>query len=131
MKPVRTCRFLEPEGWARERYHSPERGARKSGPYLCRFCRNCFNTGMRRFMALVLAFICVSACSRPQTSGNIKVGVFLSLTGATASYGTSSLNAIQLATDEANNAGGSDGKRIELVVEDDHSNTQDVPAIVT
>jgi branched-chain amino acid transport system substrate-binding protein len=61
----------------------------------------------------------------------VKIGVFLSLTGATASYGISALNAIKLATDEANRAGGIDGKQIELVVEDDHSNTNAVPGIVT
>jgi branched-chain amino acid transport system substrate-binding protein len=61
----------------------------------------------------------------------VKIGVFLSLTGATASYGISALNAIRLATEEANHSGGIDGKQIELVVEDDHSNTQEVPAIVT
>lgn len=61
----------------------------------------------------------------------MKIGVFLSLTGPTASYGVSALNAIKLATEEANRAGGIDGKKIELVVEDDHSNTQEVPGIVT
>lgn len=69
--------------------------------------------------------------SQPQTTGTVKIGVFLSLTGATASYGTSALNAIKLATDEANRAGGINGKKIELVIEDDHSNTGEVPAIVT
>src|ERR1051326_3693306 len=68
---------------------------------------------------------------QPQTAGTVKIGVFLSLTGATASYGVSALNAIKLATEEANRAGGLNGKQIELVVEDDHSNTQEVPKIVT
>jgi branched-chain amino acid transport system substrate-binding protein len=76
------------------------------------------------------------ACSQteglktPETN-RVKIGAFLSLTGSTATYGISSLNAIKLATDEVNRAGGIDGKQIELVVEDDHSNTQEVPAIVT
>ena len=61
----------------------------------------------------------------------VKIGVFLSLTGATASYGTSALNAIKLATEDANRGGGVNGRPIELVVEDDHSSTQEVPAIVT
>lgn len=69
--------------------------------------------------------------SRSQPAGSVKIGVFLSLTGATASYGVSALNAIKLATEEANRAGGIGGKQIELVVEDDHSNTDEVPAIVT
>ena len=62
--------------------------------------------------------------------GRIKIGVFLSLTGATAAYGISSLNAIKLATEEVNHSGGINGKKIELVVEDDHSNTLEVIGIV-
>jgi branched-chain amino acid transport system substrate-binding protein len=60
----------------------------------------------------------------------IKIGAFLSLTGSTAAYGISALNAIKLATEEANRSGGINGKQIELIVEDDHSNTQEVAEIV-
>lgn len=69
--------------------------------------------------------------AQAQNPETVKIGVFLSLTGATASYGTSSLNAFRLAADEANRAGGIDGKQIELFVEDDHSKTDEVPGIVT
>ena len=40
----------------------------------------------------------------------IKVGVFVSLTGATSAYGVSSLNSFKLATDELNAAGGIHGR---------------------
>src|SRR5690348_4883854 len=87
---------------------------------------------MRNWLVLlVILSIFVPFRSRANNSDSIRIGVFVSLTGATASYGTSALNAIKLATDEANRAGGIGGKRIELVVEDDHSNTQEVPGIVT
>lgn len=66
---------------------------------------------------------------KPQPN-NIKIGAFLSLTGATSAYGISALNAIKLAADETNAGGGIDGKRIEIDVEDDESNTQQVPDIV-
>ena len=81
---------------------------------------------------VVLLILSLLPCFRPQPqkSATVRVGVFLSLTGATASYGTSALNAIKLATDEANQAGGINGKLIELVVEDDHSKVDDVPEIV-
>jgi branched-chain amino acid transport system substrate-binding protein len=78
------------------------------------------------------------ACSQ-KSSGDIRadgrdnavrIGVFLSLTGETASYGISSLNAIKLATEEINAAGGIGGRQIELLVEDDHSRTQEVTALV-
>ena len=54
----------------------------------------------------------------------------MSLTGDTASYGISSVNAIRLATEEINTSGGIGGKQLELVVEDDHSNTQEVTGLV-
>ncbi len=78
---------------------------------------------------LVLA----SACSAPkeqQTTNTVKIGAFLSLTGATSAYGVSAANAIRLATEEANQNGGINGKQIALEIEDDQSNTQDVPGIV-
>src|SRR5690349_24586075 len=87
---------------------------------------------MRNWLVLILILsLCASFQARAQNSETIKIGAFLSLTGATASYGTSALNAIKLATDEANQAGGINGKQVELVVEDDHSSTDEVPGIVT
>lgn len=87
---------------------------------------------MTKGFALVFLLL-LPACSPDAVSpgaDTIKIGVFLSLTGATAAYGISSLNAIKLATDLTNSNGGAAGKRIELVVADDHSNTDEVPAIV-
>lgn len=87
---------------------------------------------MRSWLVLLLILSLFTGFpGRAQKPETVKIGVFLSLTGATASFGTSSLNAIKLATDEANRAGGIDGKQIELVVEDDHSSTEEVPGIVT
>ena len=87
---------------------------------------------MKKFVAVFLVLsLVVCLTVQAQNAETIKIGVFLSLTGATASYGVSALNAIKLATEATNRAGGINGKQIELVVEDDHSNTQDVPGIVT
>jgi branched-chain amino acid transport system substrate-binding protein len=87
---------------------------------------------MKKSVALLL-LLSLGVClqSQSQTAETVKIGVFLSLTGTTASYGVSALNAIKLATEETNQNGGINGKKIELVVEDDHSNTQEVPGIVT
>jgi branched-chain amino acid transport system substrate-binding protein len=82
------------------------------------------------FLAVLLL---VSACSTPteqQTPNTVKIGAFLSLTGATSAYGISAANAIKLAVDETNRNGGIDGKQVELEIEDDHSNTQEVQGIV-
>jgi branched-chain amino acid transport system substrate-binding protein len=84
---------------------------------------------MTRVAILLLAF-CLFLPAGPQTTRRVKIGVFLSLTGSTAAYGISSLNAIKLATDEVNRNGGINGRQVELVVEDDHSNTDEVPGIV-
>jgi branched-chain amino acid transport system substrate-binding protein len=88
---------------------------------------------MTKLCALLLSLLLlVSACSTApqQITNTVKVGAFLSLTGATSAYGISASNAIKLATDETNSSGGIDGKQIALEIEDDQSNTQEVPGIV-
>jgi branched-chain amino acid transport system substrate-binding protein len=76
--------------------------------------------------SLVLTFAC-------QTPGgdNVRIGVFMSLTGTTANFGISSVNGIKLATDEVNAAGGINGKQIELLVQDDRSDANEAATIVT
>ena len=91
---------------------------------------------MKTACAFLLAIlVLLPACSPTSGPGSaasdkVTIGTFLSLTGATAAYGNSSLNAIKLATEEANAGGGINGKHIEIDVEDDESNTQAVPDIV-
>jgi branched-chain amino acid transport system substrate-binding protein len=89
---------------------------------------------MTKLSAIFLSLlVLMSACSVPkeqQTPNTVKIGAFLSLTGATAAYGISAANAIKLATEETNRNGAVDGKQIELEIEDDKSNTQDVPSLV-
>lgn len=84
------------------------------------------------FAFLLALLLLLPACVAPDkgTSNNVKIGAFLSLTGATSAFGVSASNAIKLATDEANTSGGIDGKQIQLEIEDDQSNTQEVPGIV-
>src|ERR1043165_7885005 len=86
---------------------------------------------MRKICGLLLVLVMVGACSMPAPqSNNIHIGAFLSLTGATAAYGISASNAINLAVEETNSSGGIDGKQIQMDIEDDQSNTQGVPDIV-
>jgi branched-chain amino acid transport system substrate-binding protein len=85
---------------------------------------------MNKTTCFLLALCLLTACSAPESRNTIKVGSFLSLTGATAAYGISASNAINLAAEEANRNGGIDGKQIEIEIEDDQSNTQQVPDIV-
>lgn len=98
---------------------------------------------MNRSVFVLALLIVASACSQinalrgnsdvksSTNADKVRVGVFLSLTGATAGYGISSLNSFKLATEEVNGAGGIGGRQVELIIEDDHSNTQEVAGIVT
>ena len=80
-----------------------------------------------RVFLLGLLLLLVIAC-QPQP---LRIGAFLSLTGSTAAYGISAANAIKLATEESNTKGWIHGQRVEVEIEDDRSNTQEVPGIVT
>ena len=53
-----------------------------------------------------------------------RIGVMESLTGAGETYGTVANQSKQMAADEINAAGGIDGRRLELVVEDSQCNAQ-------
>jgi branched-chain amino acid transport system substrate-binding protein len=77
--------------------------------------------------SILFSFACVQKGGPTVTGGGdtIKVGVYGDLTGKTSSFGQSTKNGIQLAVDEINAAGGVNGKKIELVVEDD----QGLPAM--
>jgi branched-chain amino acid transport system substrate-binding protein len=76
---------------------------------------------------LVISSLLLLVACQPK---HIKIGAFLSLTGATSAYGVSAANAITMAKDEANQAGGIDGRYIDIDIEDDESKTEDVPGIV-
>lgn len=78
------------------------------------------------FLALTLVFV---SCSAKEDT--IRVGVFNSLTGGTATFGISSTQGIQMAADEWNARGGLLGKKIELIVEDDQSKPDEAALAVT
>lgn len=61
----------------------------------------------------------------------IKVGSLFELTGAVSAYGNAEANAVKLAVDEINEAGGIDGKKIELVEYDNKSDEQETASAGT
>ena len=67
---------------------------------------------------LASAALLLVACG-PQAPQTIKIGTIQPLTGAIAVYGKNVSQAVTLAVDEVNAAGGIGGKKIELVTEDD------------
>lgn len=89
---------------------------------------------MKRFLIsliLIGSLLLTLACNPSGGSDNVRVGVFMSLTGSTANFGISSVNGIKLAADEVNAAGGINGKQIELMVQDDRSDANEAATIVT
>ena len=62
-----------------------------------------------------------AGCGSKESGDTIKVGANFELTGNVANYGNATIEGLQLAIDEANEAGGMGGKKIELVSVDDKS----------
>src|SRR6266446_3715846 len=89
---------------------------------------------MKRILpgSIIIASLLMSFACQPGGGGDkVKVGVFMSMTGDTANFGISSTNGIKMAADEANAAGGINGKQIELDVQDDRSDASEAATIVT
>ncbi|HEX8171168.1 MAG TPA: ABC transporter substrate-binding protein [Thermoanaerobaculia bacterium] len=63
--------------------------------------------------------------------GEILVGEYGSLTGSEATFGQSTHNAIMLAVDEINAAGGVNGRKIRVLTEDDQSKADEAANAVT
>ncbi len=81
-------------------------------------------------LLVIASLLTAFACNGP-AGDNVRIGVFMSLTGTTANFGISSTNGIKMAADEINNAGGINGKKIELLVQDDRSDASEAATIVT
>jgi branched-chain amino acid transport system substrate-binding protein len=88
---------------------------------------------LRWFVAALLsaAFIPVLACGKRGAGDEIPIGEYGSLTGTTATFGQSTDNAIKMAFDEVNAAGGVLGKKLKLFVEDDQSKPEEAATAAT
>jgi branched-chain amino acid transport system substrate-binding protein len=78
---------------------------------------------MKKLMTLlamisILLVGCGGNTSKGDSSNTIKIGVIAPLTGDLAQYGTPAKDGFQLKIDEINAAGGINGKKIELIIED-------------
>ncbi|MET1132064.1 MAG: ABC transporter substrate-binding protein [Aeromicrobium sp.] len=94
------------------------------------------NSALRAVIALPLAgTLLLSACAGGDDEGGsgdgpIKVGVVAALTGIAAPYGVQSLNSFKLAVEDINEAGGIDGRDLEVVALDNRSKPEEVPALM-
>ncbi len=64
------------------------------------------------------------------TSGNIRIGVFQSLSGAEASFGQDAMKGIRMAEEEINGRGGVLGRPIELIIRDNQSKAGETSSLV-
>ncbi len=86
---------------------------------------------------LLAAVVSISAaCERKSagatdSTGDILIGFYGSLTGDGASFGQSSREGVELAVDELNAAGGVLGRQLRLLVEDDQSKPEEASNAVT
>jgi branched-chain amino acid transport system substrate-binding protein len=84
------------------------------------------------FIATVLAALVLTMSCGPKLNPNeIRIGEYGALTGALATFGTSTRDGIQLAIEEANAAGGINGKTLKVVVLDDQGKPEEAAVAVT
>jgi branched-chain amino acid transport system substrate-binding protein len=74
--------------------------------------------------ALIAALaISLAGCAKAD-SDTIKIGGIYPLSGAVAVYGIEAKNGVEMAIEELNAAGGINGKKVELIAEDDEGNPE-------
>lgn len=77
----------------------------------------------------LLGVLLVAGCIQTQQQETIKIGLLSPLSGEAASWGQNVLAASTLAVEEINAKGGINGKKIELIAEDDKCTSESVKAI--
>jgi len=78
-----------------------------------------------RILRIAFLFLAFSSCQKAP----IKIGVAMVLTGLNSEIGVSGRNAVQLAVDEMNAEGGARGRKIELIIRDDGSDSERALAV--
>jgi branched-chain amino acid transport system substrate-binding protein len=88
---------------------------------------------LRWFAAALLvgALFPASGCGKRGAGDEIPIGEYGSLTGTTATFGISTDNAVKMAFEEINAAGGVLGKKLKLYVEDDQSKPEEAATAAT
>ena len=84
---------------------------------------------MKRLIAILVTTVLIIGCSRQPNSNDrdrtpIKIGFFGDLSGPTFNFGQSAKNGMLLAADEINQAGGINGRRIDVVIDDDRGSPE-------
>lgn len=94
-------------------------------------------TQLKAAVALSIAsMLMLAGCSGGDDSSSsgdaapIKIGVVAALTGIAAPYGVQGVNSFNLAVEDLNEMGGIDGRDVEVVVVDNGSKPEEVPALM-
>lgn len=86
---------------------------------------------MKKFLLLIiLTSILLQTSIFAQKSEPVRIGIFVDMTGATSSFGRSTTNGIKLAADEINVTGGINGRKLELIIEDDQGRPETAKMVV-
>jgi len=82
---------------------------------------------------LVFAAVLAASCGGEKTPAaqGIEIGFFGALTGPQATFALSGKNGARLAVDQMNRAGGVLGKKLDLLVEDDHNEPSEAASAVS
>ena len=80
-------------------------------------------------LTVLLALLLLASCNRLQeTDGRdrttIKIGYYGDLSGPTFNFGESAKNGVLMAAEEINQAGGINGRRLDVVIEDDQGSAE-------
>ena len=84
------------------------------------------------FPVIIVLMALAFSCSRPGDDNNatpnrttIEIGYFGDLTGPTFNFGQSAINGVLMAASEVNQAGGINGQKIDVVIEDDKGSPEE------
>lgn len=76
-------------------------------------------------VVIALLVVGISVGGNTDSKGSIKIGAVISLTGFAAPWGEYAKNGMELAVKQINDTGGIQGKKVELIIEDDHTEGKD------
>ena len=97
---------------------------------------------MKTVRFLLAIALCATACEFQKTrtgreaqtaatTGDIPIGVYAALTGDQAAFGNATVQGVKLAADEINAAGGLQGRKIRLIIEDTQGRPDQAASVVT
>lgn len=69
-------------------------------------------------LIIIVGYSILNYKQKPQTNEPIKIAALLSLTGTGSAWGENAKKGIELATEEINNTGGINGRKIQIIYED-------------